>query len=48
MKVYEIAFKVGFHDDKYFSRVFKKVTGMSPSVYRQNIGIYEEESMITF
>ncbi|MDF2483945.1 MAG: two component transcriptional regulator, AraC family [Herbinix sp.] len=42
MKVYEIAYKVGFHDDKYFSRVFKKVTGVSPSMYRQNIGIYDE------
>lgn len=42
MKVYEIAFKVGFHDEKYFSRVFKKVRGMSPSVYRQKFGVFEE------
>lgn len=34
MKVYEIAFKVGFKDEKYFSKVFKKVTGQSPTEYR--------------
>lgn len=39
MKIYEIAFKVGFHDEKYFSRVFKKVMGQSPSEYRRNIGV---------
>lgn len=38
MKVYEIAFKVGFHDEKYFSKVFRKVTGMSPSEYRKKKG----------
>lgn len=38
MKVYEIAYKVGFHDEKYFSKVFKKATGMSPSEYRKNRG----------
>ncbi|HCD43298.1 MAG TPA: DNA-binding response regulator [Lachnoclostridium sp.] len=41
LKVYEIAYKVGYHDEKYFSKVFKKVTGQSPSVYRRNIGIGE-------
>jgi len=34
-KTYEIAFKVGYRDDKYFSKVFKKVTGMSPSEYKK-------------
>ncbi len=33
-KTYEIAYKVGYRDEKYFSRVFKKVTGMSPSEYK--------------
>lgn len=37
MKIYEIAFLVGFHDEKYFSRVFKKVMGQSPSEYRQKV-----------
>lgn len=35
-KAYEIAYKVGFRDEKYFSRVFKKQTGMTPSEYRKN------------
>ncbi len=34
LKNYEIAYRVGFKDEKYFSRVFKKVKGMSPSEYR--------------
>jgi Response regulator containing CheY-like receiver domain and AraC-type DNA-binding domain len=34
-KTYEIAYKVGFHDEKYFSKVFRKVTGMSPSEYKR-------------
>lgn len=34
-KTYEIAYKVGFHDEKYFSRVFRRVTGLSPSEYRK-------------
>lgn len=36
LKTYEIAYKVGFHDEKYFSKVFKKVTGQSPSEYRKH------------
>ncbi|MGN0156087.1 MAG: response regulator [Lachnospiraceae bacterium] len=35
LKTYEIAYKVGFHDEKYFSKVFKKITGQSPSQYRK-------------
>lgn len=30
----EIAYSVGYHDPNYFSRVFKKVCGLSPSQYR--------------
>ncbi len=33
-KNYEIAFRVGFRDEKYFSKVFKKVMGMTPREYR--------------
>ncbi|MGG4143343.1 response regulator [Paenibacillus algorifonticola] len=33
--VYEIGELVGFNDVKYFVRVFKKVTGITPSSYRE-------------
>lgn len=35
MKTYEVAFKVGFRDEKYFSRIFKKVIGKTPSEYKK-------------
>ncbi|MEA4897523.1 MAG: response regulator [Christensenellaceae bacterium] len=35
MMVYEIAFKVGFSDQHYFSKTFKRHAGASPSEYRQ-------------
>ncbi|MBQ4087656.1 MAG: helix-turn-helix transcriptional regulator [Clostridia bacterium] len=39
MKVEEIAKYVGVEDALYFSRMFKKQTGMAPSVYRKNNGV---------
>lgn len=33
-KTYEIAYRVGFRDEKYFSKVFKKLKGMTPKEYR--------------
>lgn len=36
LKTYEIAYKVGFRDEKYFSKVFKKLKGVSPKKYRKN------------
>jgi len=33
MKIYEIAEKVGYSDPKYFCKVFKELTGMSPKEY---------------
>lgn len=33
----EISFDVGYHDPNYFSKVFKKSTGVSPMTYREKI-----------
>ena len=35
--VYEVAGKMGFSDAYYFSRMFKKVTGLSPQAFRSHI-----------
>lgn len=35
LKTYEIAYRVGFRDEKYFTKVFKKLIGISPSEYKQ-------------
>lgn len=35
-KVYEIAYKVGFRDEKYFTKVFRKLMGVSPTEYRKH------------
>lgn len=36
-KIYEIALKTGYKDEKYFSQIFKKITGMTPNQYRDTI-----------
>lgn len=36
MNVSEVAYKVGFNDPKYFSRVFSEVFGVSPSEVRNS------------
>lgn len=35
LKVKEVAARVGFEDVFYFSRVFRRVMGLSPSAYRK-------------
>jgi two-component system, response regulator YesN len=35
LKIYEIAGKIGYQDDKYFRKVFKKIVGMTPNEYRK-------------
>lgn len=35
LKNYEIAYKLGFQDNEYFNKVFKKYTGMSLTEFRQ-------------
>lgn len=37
LKVYEVALRVGYKDEKYFSQIFKKYTGMTPHQYRDTI-----------
>lgn len=34
--VTDIAFRVGFSDSNYFTRQFRKVTGISPRTYRRH------------
>jgi two-component system response regulator YesN len=34
LKIYEISFKVGYQNEKYFSKVFKKAVGLTPNEYR--------------
>jgi len=40
LKIYEIANRIGYQDDKYFRKVFKKAVGITPSDYRKN---FEEQ-----
>lgn len=42
LKIYEIAFQVGYQDEKYFSKVFKKVEGISPNEFR-SVNVLKEE-----
>lgn len=37
LKNYEIAYKVGYRDEKYFSRIFKKIKGASPAEYKKRL-----------
>ncbi|MEX2416028.1 MAG: helix-turn-helix domain-containing protein [Paenibacillaceae bacterium] len=38
LRNYEVAEKVGYHDSRYFSQIFKKKVGVSPSEYRESAG----------
>ena len=44
MNISEVAYAVGFTDPKYFTKCFKKETGMTPTEYRDQKGMTEESS----
>lgn len=37
LKIYEIAFNVGYQNEKYFSKVFKKMVGLTPNEFRAKV-----------
>lgn len=42
----EISFLVGYDDYNYFSRVFKKITGMSPREYKISVNSAEKRNIV--
>nr|WP_290091768.1 helix-turn-helix transcriptional regulator [Parabacteroides goldsteinii] len=46
LKVNEIAMKLGFEEAAYFSRIFTRVMGVSPSVYRKKESIKRDRPEI--
>ena len=40
----EVAFLLGYDDEYYFSRFFKKQVGVSPNIYRKTVGFAKLES----
>lgn len=38
-KIYQIADQVGFNDSYYFSSWFKKIVGVTPTTYRENLDL---------
>ncbi|WP_113930443.1 response regulator [Bacillus sp. P14.5] len=37
LKIYEVAYGVGYQNEKYFSKVFKKQEGVTPNEFRQSL-----------
>lgn len=44
LNISDVAFEVGFNDPKYFSRVFRKVYGLSPSEYFRDLHSSETQN----
>ncbi|GIP37239.1 hypothetical protein J31TS4_05190 [Paenibacillus sp. J31TS4] len=39
IRIIDISYEVGYADHPYFTKIFKKLTGLSPSEYRHSLGI---------
>lgn len=37
LKTYEVAYRIGYPDPHYFNLIFKKATGMTPTMYRRMV-----------
>ncbi|RKP51510.1 response regulator [Cohnella endophytica] len=44
LRMAQIAQMIGYHDEKYFSRVFKKQTQMTPNDFRKRMAVKEDGS----
>jgi AraC-like DNA-binding protein len=47
MRITEVAFESGFLDSNYFSRQFRRITGMSPSAYRARYGTMRNRGTVS-
>lgn len=45
VKIYQVAHDVGFQNEKYFSKVFKKHTGETPAQFRQSLAQRQMEGI---
>ena len=43
--VKELAYELGYEDEYYFSRFFKKNVNIPPQVYRETVGFGKENSV---
>ncbi|TBL75350.1 response regulator [Paenibacillus thalictri] len=39
LKIYEVSLQVGYQDSRYFSQIYRKYTGETPTEYRKRLGI---------
>lgn len=39
LKIVDIAFTIGYENERTFTRVFKKLEGMTPTTYRERVGV---------